>query len=426
MPDSESRNPSNGRNALVISPNAQMLAEVVPLLTHHLAGIQVTQVRSYPGREGLEERVAERKPSLCFLDVTSDPDRALGIVEELLALERKVQIVILLSENSPDRILQFLRRGASEFLTQPFNADDLKPVLERLSHLSPAVSYGKGARVICVTPAKGACGASTIASNLAHQRKRLGAKKSLLVDLDPLCGTVSFLLKLKSHYSVLDALSRATSLDEDLWKGMVSSRDGLDILLSPENAMDSMQELPDPTPVIEFARQLYDVVLIDGPTLYGQWGLALAAICDELLLVTTNELPALQATQRLLAYLDQNRVERSKVRLVVNQYSEEIGLSKNAIATALHNDLFCVLPSDCEVVHRALVDGKPIPPSSTFGRSLIALADRLGGKEPARESHSKKSLGGRLTSLFSRGKASPSGVLQLSDSPDRSLSGRRK
>lgn len=389
---------------MVISANAQVHKDLVPLLTYHMAGIQVKPVRVYPTSEELQAAVLSEQPNLCFLDISQDTDRALGIVDELLSIERNIQIVILLSENAPDSILQFLRRGASEFLTQPFKAEDLKPVLQRLSQFSTTVSYGKGARVICVIPAKGACGASTISTNLAHQRKRLGCKGLLLADLDPLYGTISFLLKLKSNYSFLDALSRSTSLDEDLWKGMVSSQGNLDILLSPENPMDSMQELPDPTPVVEFARQLYDVVLIDGPAGYGDWGLALASICDELLLVTTNELPALQAAQKRLAYFDANRIERSKIRLIVNRYSENVGLSTDAVATALHNDLYHVLPSDNEVVHRALVEGRPIPPGSAFGKSLVALADRLGGAKPARETKPKKSFTGLFGSLFPRKK----------------------
>jgi len=404
MPGPEARKPKKARTALVVSPDARLIQDVVPLLNHHMAGIQISQLRSYAGGEELETLVLTDQPDLCFLDVSTDPERALGFVDKVLATERRIQIVILLRENAPDRILQFLRRGANEFLIQPFSGDDLKPVLERLSQISPAVSYGRGAKVVCVMPAKGASGASTICSNLAHQRKRLGSKKTLLADLDPMSGTVSFLLKLKSNYSFLDALSRSTSLDKDLWKGMVSTQEDLDILLSPDNAIDGMQELPEPTPVIEFSRQLYDVVLIDSPSPYGEWGLALASACDELLLVTTNELPALQATQKVLGYFEANRIERSKVRLVVNRYSEEVGLGKDAIATALHNDLYHVLPSDYEVVHRALIEGRPIPAASAFGRSLAALADRLGGATPSRNSKPKRSLSGLLSSVFSRGK----------------------
>jgi len=54
-----------------------------------------------------------------------------------------------------------------------------------------------------------------------------------------------------------------------------------------------------------------------------------------LLLVTTNELPALQAAQRALSYLDTNRIGRWKIRLVVNRYLRDVGLSREVIGTAL-------------------------------------------------------------------------------------------
>ena len=98
-----------------------------------------------------------------------------------------------------------------------------------------------------MAPTKGACGASTIAANLAHKRKTFGVDRLLLADLDPLTGTVSFLLKLKSNYSFLDAMNLASSLDGDLWKGVVSSMDGIDVVLAPENPMDVLNQPHDPT-----------------------------------------------------------------------------------------------------------------------------------------------------------------------------------
>ena len=55
-------------------------------------------------------------------------------------------------------------------------------------------------------------------------------------------------------------------------------------------------------------------------------GLNQARAANELLLVTTNELPALQAAQRALSYLDSNRIGRWKVRLIVNRYQREAKL----------------------------------------------------------------------------------------------------
>ena len=75
---------------------------------------------------------------------------------------------------------------------------------------------------------------------------------------------------------------------------------------------------------------------------------------NELLLVTTNELPALQAAQRALSYLDTNRVGRWKIRLVVNRYLRDVGLSREVIGTALHAEVFETLPSDYEAVQKSL------------------------------------------------------------------------
>jgi hypothetical protein len=61
--------------------------------------------------------------------------------------------------------------------------------------------------------------------------------------------------------------------------------------------------------------------------------------------------------------------------------------------------VFHVLPSDYEAVQRALMEGKPIPGNSNFGKSLRELVERLtGGEESAKRA---SSLGG-LLSIFSR------------------------
>ncbi len=114
--------------------------------------------------------------------------------------------------------------------------------------------------------------------------------------------------------------------------------------------------------------------------MYGNWNLNIARAANELLLVTTNELPALQAAQRALSYLDSNRIGRWKMRLLVNRYHRDVGLSREVIGTALHTEVFDILPSDYEAVQKSLMEGKPTPSNTPFGKSMMQLADRLGGK----------------------------------------------
>lgn len=391
--------------ALLISPSRAMRAELLPLVAQQLPLTPVLELESYPSRAALAEAVAERAANLCFLDVTSDPVRGLSLITDLLDVDRSMQVVVLMSGKGLD-LLHLLRMGASEFLLRPFSPDQVQATLGRLAKLNPGgagpVNQGK---VYCVMPAKGACGASTIACNLAYQWKRIGSKRNLLADLDPLTGTQGFLLKLKSNYSFVDAVSQTLSLDADVWHALVTPANGVDVLLSPENPVDGIHGTQDATMLIEFSRQSYDTVTLDAGAAYGEWNLTLARLCDELLLVATNELPALQAAQRVMAYLDRNRVDRSKIRLIINRYNRDAGLNRDMIETALHSEIYHLIPSDYDAVQKSLIEGRLIPANSAIGKSLKALADRLAGQEdsPADANDRQgEGFGGLLSKLFRR------------------------
>ena len=397
--------PSQGsKRAFVITPMSRMAEELAPLLEIHLAGAAVVHLRSYPSPRDIGGALGSGSPHLVFLDVASDREQGLQLLTEMVRLEPSIQVIALLATNEPDFILRCLRSGAVDFLIQPFTGDQIESVLATLARLQPN-SDGTGketAKIFVVMPAKGACGATTIACNLAFQWKRLGAKKILLADLDPLAGTMSFLLKIKSIYSFLDTLQRSHELDADLWGAMVTNVAGVDVLLAPEMMVEGTQDLHDPSPILEYARHAYDVVIVDTGGVYGDWNLNTARAANELLLITTNELPALQAAQRALSYLDTNRIGRWKIRLLVNRYHRDVGLSREVIGTALHSEVFDVLPSDYEAVQKSLMDGKPAPTGTPFGKAIVQLADRLGGR--AETAKKGTSLGG-LLGLFSRTKS---------------------
>ncbi len=403
MPTPDSTKLGSYWKALLICPNRSLSSELSPLLAQLLPSVPTAELPLYPNRAGLVEILSAQPSNVCFLDVTTDRERGMAVLTDLLAIDAGIKVVALMGGSEPDLILRCLRQGATEFLIRPLTAEQFQPVLDRLAKFVPAAN-GKHdqAKVFCVMPAKGACGASTIACSLAFQLRRLGSKRVLLADLDPLTGTISFLLKLKSTYSFIDAVTRSNTLDADLWKGLITTSQGIDVLLSPDMPADGLAELSSATPILDYCRQAYEAVVLDCGSAYGEWSLSLARHCDELLLVTTNELPALQATQRVLSYLDRNRVGRAKTRLVVNRFSREVGLNKEMIETALRMDVFHLIPSDYESVQRALMEGRPIPPNTSFGKSLSNLADRLSGREPPEPQPRKASGLGGLFSLFSR------------------------
>ena len=88
-----------------------------------------------------------------------------------------------------------------------------------------------------------------------------------------------FLLKIKSNYSFMDVLAHAQEIDADLWRAVVTNRQGVDVLLAPEQLPEGMGEVNDSSKVIEFARGAYDVVVLDSGGVYGDWKLESGPIC---------------------------------------------------------------------------------------------------------------------------------------------------
>ena len=387
---------------LTICPNPGIRSELAQLI--HKFGLPdpITEEVSYPDARSLGQMLTAHQPNLCFVDVTRITRDALAAIQTINQTDPGIGVVALLPGNDPELILKCLRQGATEFLIQPLNEEQLEASLNKLIRILPKDKIGpkNAGKVYAVMPAKGACGATTVATNLAFQWKRLGKKRVLLADLDPLGGTVSFLLKVKCAYSFVDVLHRSGSLDTDLWKAMVTTREGVDILLAPDILVEGISELKDVTPIINYARDHYDIIILDAGSVYGPWNLSQAYHADEILLVTTNELPALQAAQRALNYLDQSRVGRYKTRLVVNRYNRDVGLSKEVIATALNAEVYHIIPSDFEAIQRGLMEGKPIASNSAVGKGMAQLGDRLAGREET-ERKTSSTLSG-LLSLFSR------------------------
>jgi pilus assembly protein CpaE len=382
----------------LIGQDRRLMTELSAMMRRELGGAHIVEIDRYP-ESSLYADMATSPPSLVVIEVSDPQEAALRAVEDCAKALHSVPLVTVLRQNDPEFILRCLRLGATEFLLQPITESQLRSALDRVLQLRRGGLGRNGSRVFCMVPVKGACGATTIAANLPHWNRKNGFERVLLADMDPVTGTVSFQLKLKSPYSFVDAISHRDGLDADMWKGLVANRNGVDVLLAPEQPGDVSAGIGELAGLVQFFRQQYEIVVIDTGHAYSPWTIELASLSDEIVLVTTNELTSLRAAQRVLAHFGRERVDRSKVKLVVNRYNNEIGLNQEAIETALRCDVFQMIPSDYESVYEAVVNGKPVAPSTNFSKSVAQLAERLAGvKEGTKKAPAKSS---RVTGFFS-------------------------
>jgi pilus assembly protein CpaE len=289
-----------------------------------------------------------------------------------------VPVVALNPENDADLILRCLRRGACEFVSAP-TAAQIKEVLERLNRLRAPAAPARVATVYGVVPGKPGCGASTLAAHLALEMKRAGSPAVLLVDVDCLVGSIAFLLKLKPSFHLGDAVRDCLRLDTDMWSRLVAPCRGIDVLAAPDNpAVAIGLDRPAAMELICYWREHYERIVLDLPGVLGA-GADFLPLCDELLLVTTNELAALHATRRSIDCLEQGGIERGRLKLLVTRYTPSTGLKVEDVETALKLAPYALLSNDYEAVQRGVLEGEPVPPGSHFGRSVRGLGERLLG-----------------------------------------------
>ena len=369
---------------MVVCPQPEFYRRMQAVLVQ-LGLEQPCTLTEYP-RSGSIAGLAERNAvNICFLDVSSNPQQAQLLISELAP---SVPVVALHPRNDADLILGCLRRGACEFIAD-LTAESVGAVFERLGRTRLDSAHHVPGTLYCVVPGKPGCGASTLAAHLAIQL-RSDSNAVLLVDGDHLTASIAFMLKLKPQFHLEDVMRDWARMDDDVWARLTVRAFGVDVLAAPD----------DPTTRTEVSRQFaaelcafwrerYDSVVLDLPDVCAAADCGFAAVADSILLVTTNELASLQATRRGLRYLDSGVADRARLRLILNRATSAIGLQREDVKTALGMQPFASLNNDYEVLQSAVLEGKPVPPSSRYGVSVQALCRQLSHKDaPERKSSS--------------------------------------
>jgi Flp pilus assembly CpaE family ATPase len=384
MPPPSTRGRTIVWKPLIVCPqpdfHRRMLAALAALSIDH--SCTLTQ---YPPA-GAIAALAERSAcNICFLDVATDSELAQLLISELAP---GVPVVALHPRNDADLILRCLRRGACEFVADP-TSEALRGVFERLARTRSDAAHPAAGSIYCVVPGKPGCGASTLAAHLAIEMRGSGVDPVLLVDGDHLTASITFLLKLKPEFHLEDVLRDWSRMDDDLWARLTVPAFGVDVLAAPEDPTTRTQVSRQAAgELCTFWRERYAAVVLDMPDMRAAADCGFAALADVILLVTTNELAALQATGRALRYLDSAAGDRARLRLILNRYTPVTGLKREDVKTALALAPFATLCNDYEVIQTALLDGKPAPGGSRFGASVQALCRELAHKKQPERKHS--------------------------------------
>jgi pilus assembly protein CpaE len=290
----------------------------------------------------------------------ADTDEALRFTAHL-RLERPAAGVILVREQVDVALLtEALRAGVREVVTAG-DSPALAAACERSRELSGQVRAephpnddpepAQQGKVITVFAAKGGCGKTTIAVNLAAALAADGVHRVCVVDLDLSFGDVAISVQLDPVRTISDALTMAGHLDTTGAASLVTSyRPGLDMLLAPVTPGDA-EKVPATLvgELLGVLRGMYDFVVVDTPAQFSEHVLTAMDISDHHVLLTTPDTPAMKNLRIALDMLDLLSYSRNIRSVLVNRSDSKVGLSLADVERVVRSEISAHVPSSRNV-----------------------------------------------------------------------------
>lgn len=350
-----------------------------------------------PTIEGLSRHLEEDSAvGVVVLGPSVEPQGAYKLAERM-RLQRPALGLILVRFRVETAVLtDALRAGVREVVSER-DLGTLSSAVRRLEEVArrareragaPEPSDEHRAQVVTVFAAKGGCGKTTLATNLAPALANRGRRDVCLVDLDLAFGDVAIALQMQPAHTIADAVPKAGSLDDHGVAGLLTRHSpGFSTLAAPlePSAADTISASL-VAELLTILRRMFDVVIIDTPAGFTDHVLAAFDMTDVFLLLATLDVPALKNLKLTLETLDLLNYPREHWRVVLNRADSKVGLHVPDVERTLRTKISVQIPSS-RAVPASINRGVPLvleEPSHPVSAVIKQLAERLAATAPTK------------------------------------------
>jgi len=234
-------------------------------------------------------------------------------------------------------------------------------------------------RVITVASGKGGVGKTTITANLGVALSTYG-EETIVLDADVAMANLELILGMEGKSVTLhDVLSGEATIDDAIYEGPGGVKvipAGISLEGLRKIRLDRLEG------ALETIIEEADILLIDAPAGLEKDALAAIASAQELILVTTPEVPSI--SDALKTKIVANKLGVDIIGVVINrEQHDKTFLTINEIETILEVPVIAVVPDDPEV-SRAAAFGEPLViknPKSPTSNAIMQLGADLIGEE---------------------------------------------
>ena len=376
--------------SIIIGPDAEVSRRLETELTAlGLVGV-LRVLDAYPDQPDVARILQALTPDLVFLSFES-VERAQATVQHLEKEVEGIQIIAIHRVCDAPALRETMRVGIREYIELPFERQALIDSIRHTAALleQRPVTYRGTTHLFSFLPSKAGVGASTLALNVSAALARRPDARVLLSDFDLNSGMMRFLLKLQNDFSVLDAVERSGSMDENLWPQLVTSIQRMDVLHAGRVNPSLRIEGPQIRNLIQFMRRNYDALCFDLSGNLERYSLDIMHESMRVLLVCTPEIPSLHLAREKLQFLKSVDLD-NRVGVVLNRVHKKPVFSKAQVEEILGVRVIATLANDYVGVNKATAAGTVVDSKSELGKEYAQFAASLVEARQAQPAESKK------------------------------------
>ncbi|MCP4139386.1 MAG: response regulator/pilus assembly protein [Chloroflexi bacterium] len=407
---------SNDKFRVLIVDDVAETRENVRKLLQFESDVDVVGV-ARTGREAIDV-AQDVEPDVILMDINMPDMDGIAATEAIRQKRPFVQVVILSVQSDQNYMRRAMLAGARDFLTKPPMGDELISAIRRAGTMAhqerakgasvatvtnsglpsvPNISSSQG-KIITVYSPKGGTGCTAVAVNLGIALHN-DETRSVIVDGNLQFGDVAVFVNEQGKNTILDLASIADELDPEIVGNVMVKHNasGVHVLAAPTRpeqaeSVTARQFLK----VLNYLRRLYAYVIVDTPSMLTDVVLSSVDESDIIVLVATQDIPAIKNTRLFLDLISSLGVDRERIVFTMNRYDKRIGITPEKIGENLKVEVSAIIPLDERVVIPSVNRGVPFilgnkPQPASEG--ILSLAERIRERILSIETEDDASLG---------------------------------